>query len=1144
MNRRFHSLVGILGFCLIAALFMTSASLFAQFNRGQISGFIKDPGGLFVPGVAVTVTNEATNASFSATTENNGFYIVPGLDVGYYTVAVELTGFKKYVKDKVKVDANAKVALDVSLEIGALTETVTVTAAAAELQKDSAALGRIVEAKQIESLAIFGRNPQNLVRLKAGVRGGGTSSGDSTTDGGFNIAGSRGDENVVIQDGAIMTRTRSAGSMNAPLNIDSVAEVQVLTSNYNAEYGRTSGGQIRYVTKSGTQEFHGGVFYSMRNAALNANSWSRNQVGASDINQSRRPAPFRYNQFGFDAGGPITFPGFNTKKDKLFFYYAQEWIRNRSEASRTWTVPSTKMRAGDFSELLDATNRFTSRVVIINDPMTGQPFPGNIIPTNRLSPNGTGLLKSYPSPTSGFAPAGSTANFYEAVPQWSNYAKELLKVDYVPNAQHRISFRGSLFQWDAISRTDQTHRPGQSATLSWTWTVRNNLINEASFSPSVDIVGIDIAPNLLPSQKRSQYGINYTYLFPGTKVRDDKIPTILMDRITTNDGSRLPLSSTGPIYVFSDTMTWIKGTHMFKWGVTIERSGENDYDQINVSTTVPGATNNANGSFEFRDNRPNATGFAISNAALGLFNNYGEVGTRSYTPWRATATDLFFQDTWKMRPNFTVEYGVRYVYWPPWHSLWGNIAQFDPRYYDTSKKAIVDRTSGYIISGDPYNGIVLPGSAWPDAAKGRVPVASDSSYNRLFKGLPGGFAETKKNVFEPRLGLAYSLNQKTVIRTGVGMFHNRVLLNDSTLLGGNAPIQPMSGVSEGIADAPGGSVQRQWPFLITANPYNWNHPTSWAWNLTVQRQLPWGITLESAYVGRRAYYQPRERNLNQLLPGTRQLAANVGANTDFLRPYPGLGIIRISEHTGQSWYNGWQNEINRRFRNGISFGIAYTWSRTTNNADGKRTLLPNAYDDSQFWGLASFHRKHMFISNYVWEIPFLKGDSSWIGKAFGGWQVAGIFEISSGSVVNTGDQIFGAGWRAWDNAGVGVGSGGQAYNLVGDWKVDNPQFSLGTAYDKNYFFNPAAFAAPPAGTFGNMGRNVITGPNAWNTDLALSKAIRFSESKSFQLRADFINFPNHPNWGNPNGDPSSSNFGRVTGKSGERQIQVTGTIRF
>jgi len=374
------------------------------------------------------------------------------------------------------------------------------------------------------------------------------------------------------------------------------------------------------------------------------------------------------------------------------------------------------------------------------------------------------------------------------------------------------------------------------------------------------------------------------------------------------------------------------------------------------------------------------------------------------------------------------------------------------------------------------------------------------------------------------------------------MFHNRTLLNDSTLLGGNAPIQPLSGVSDGIADAPGGAVQRQWPFLITANPYDFNHPTSWAWNLTLQRELPWGLTIESAYVGRRSYRLPRERNLNQLLPGTRQ--ANPGANTDFLRPYTGLGIIRISEHAASGWYNGWQNEINRRFRNGMGFGMAYTWSKTTSNADNKRTLLPNAYDDTDMWGVSDQHRTHLFIANYVYDLPFLKETKNWLATAFGGWQVSGITELQSGSPVNTGDQVFGAGWRAWDQAGVGTGSGAQPYNLIGNPYLSDPKFSIGTAFDQNFYFDRKAFAEPTAGTYGNVGRNIIIGPNQVNWDLSLVKKFRIGEDKNFLIRSEFFNFPNHPNWNNPTGDPNSSTFGRVTGKTSNRQVQITASFRF
>jgi hypothetical protein len=1140
----------------LTLLLLVSVPLMAQFDRGQISGFVKDPTGAFVPGATVIVTNEATNLSKNTITDSNGYYIVPGLDVSNYTVAVEMTGFKKHVKQSIKVDANAKVALEVTLELGNQSETVTVTAGTTELQSDTATLGRIVDRKSIEDLVVFGRNPLNLVRLKAGVRGGGTSGGDSLTDGGFNIAGSRGDENNIFVDGAVATRTRSAGSQIGFISADTVQEMQVLTTNYNAEYGRTAGGQIRFITRGGSSQFHGSAFENFRNSALNTNTWQRNK--STDFDTRRRAAPFRHNQFGFDIGGPVYIPGhLNSDRNKLFFYYEMEWIRNRSEGLRTALFPTLAMRRGDFSELL-ATSAFFSGSRIINDPVTGQPFPNNVIPTSRLSANGIGFLKSLPEPTPGFNQAG--ANYIETNANLNNYGKQTVKVDWLPAATHRISFRGSLFQQHQIGRTEENFRPNRTAALSWTWSARSNLINELTASPSLDIVHIDIAPsNLARWQQRSKYGINYPYLFPNTKERDDKVPTLSISGVSDNDGSRLPLYSAGPIYVVTDNVTWIKRTHTFKFGLYMERSGENDFDQINVQT-VPGATNNQNGRFEFRDNRPNGTNLALGNAALGLFSNYAEISRRAYTPWRSTAWEFFAQDSWKARQNFTLEYGVRYVLWPPWHSLWGNIAQFDPLFYDKSKAAVVSRTTGAVLSGDLYNGVVLPGSSWPDAANGRVNVAADRSFDRLFHGLPEGLAPTHKNVFEPRLGMAYSLNSKTVVRSGVGMFHNRTLLNDSTLLGGNPPIQPIAGASDGLADTPGGTgaVPNVFPFLMTANPYSYEHPTAWAWNLMIQRQLPWDFTIETGYVGRRAYKQPRERNINQLLPGTRQ--ANPGVNTEALRPYVGMGIIRASEHVAQADYHGLQTEVNRRFSHGIQFGLAYTFSKLTSTADNKRDILPNAYDDRNFTGLSGNDRRHLLIFSYVYELPFLKDRSQFLGKAFGGWQLSGITEYRSGSPLL-------AGWVGDDNAGVGTGSGSQPWNLVGDpYSGASGKFSEGVlggvALDQNSWFNGCArqsngtlgascapgasplWAFPTLGTFGSAGRNIVIGPGFYNYDLGITKRFTISEGKTLQVRGEMFNFLNHPNLDNPQLNPTNANFGRATAKTGNRDIQISLQFRF
>jgi len=228
----------------------------------------------------------------------------------------------------------------------------------------------------------------------------------------------------------------------------------------------------------------------------------------------------------------------------------------------------------------------------------------------------------------------------------------------------------------------------------------------------------------------------------------------------------------------------------------------------------------------------------------------------------------------------------------------------------------------------------------------------------------------------------------------------------------------------------------------------------------------------------------------------------------------------------------------------MAFGVAYTWSRTTSNTDSKRNVMPDAFDDSMMWGVANQHRKHILVASYVYDLPFLKSNKSWLGTVLGGWQVSGITDWRSGSPINTGDNTFGAGWRNWDNAGVGAGSGNQPYSLVGNPKLPSPQYSIGVAYDSNYFFDPKAFIAPAAGTFGNVGKNIILGPNAVNWDLSAVKKFRLGEAKYFQIRADFYNWPNHPNWNNPDGSPTSSTFGRITGKGGNRQVQMTATIRF
>ena len=431
-------------FVIVSTIFLSAAS--AQFDSGQIAGFVRDPSQSVIAGANITVTNEGNGEKHRVVTNSTGYYVFPNLFVGSYTVEAEAPGFKKFVQSGIQLSAAAKLSVDVEMVVGSVSDSVEVTGTAALVQSETATVGRTVETKQIENLTMNGRNPIYLALLKPGVIGGsiGTFDPDSVSNGGFSINGARADEYVVMVDGAVATRTRSSGSMLGAQDVDTVQEVQILTANFNAEYGRSSGGQIRFVTKSGTTAFHGDLVENFRNSALDANTWTRNH--ATDPSLASRPQPFRFNQFGFDVNGPIYIPHkFNADKSKLFFLYAEEWTRRRDDSTNTYTVPTQAMRDGDLSSLLSPSNPFFGRARVATDPDSKLPFPGNIIPANRISPNGRALLNAFPLPTPGFQQG--TSNWIGAYSHYSNLRKDTMKFDYLLSEKHRLSVRGTLVPW-------------------------------------------------------------------------------------------------------------------------------------------------------------------------------------------------------------------------------------------------------------------------------------------------------------------------------------------------------------------------------------------------------------------------------------------------------------------------------------------------------------------------------------------------------------------------------------------------------------------------------------------------------------------------------------------------------------------------
>ncbi|MGC4050572.1 MAG: TonB-dependent receptor [Paludibaculum sp.] len=679
------------------------------------------------------------------------------------------------------------------------------------------------------------------------------------------------------------------------------------------------------------------------------------------------------------------------------------------------------------------------------------------------------------------------------------------------------------------------------------WTLSPTMVNEFLATVSLDDVYIPVdTPNFLD---RTTIGINYPYIFPQGKLIPTRIPTVNMTGFSGVSGGPYPSHSTGPIYTLSDSFTWIKGNHTLKFGFSFERSGENDNDEINVSA-CPTCTNNQNGQFSFTDTRSGqpTSGNAAANAALGLFDTYSELGQRAYTIFRGNMYEGFAQDRWKVNQKLTVDLGMRYTVVVPFHAEWGNMIVFDPSLYDPSQAVQVDPKTGAVVpgSGDRYNGMVIPGNGWPDSASGRFPEANDPQYQYLFRNgvASNHYSDIRWNQWQPRVGIAYALNPKTVLRAGAGRFFTKLGVSDSIFLGGNPPFQPTANVSFGSVDNPGGTQANSLPLTVTTQSKAFKNPESWQWNFTVERNFFWKSMVSVGYVGRRGLHQQREANINQ--PTVATVLANPGVNLDALRPYAGYNSIRETDNVASSMYNSLQLSWNRRFANGFSFGAAYTYSKSMDDGSAQRDIIPDTYDAHNLWGLSDFDVTHILIVNYLYELPFFRDQSKLSGKLLGGWQLSGISQFQTGTPCSVA--------KSNDYAGVGqdgsMSCAGQFWNINGSPSVMG-QFAANGASDPNQWFSVTnadgspIFTAPAAGTFNTTQsvRNILHNPGLQNWNIGLFKRFSITEKTGFQFRAEAFNAFNHPNLAGANFDPTSSSFGKVTGKTGDvRNLQLS--LRF
>jgi hypothetical protein len=1147
----------------VAIYFCMATMAHAQLDFGSITGFVKDPSGAVVTKAKVTIQNEGTGLQRPTDTNDSGYYVMTNLPPGYYSVTAEASGFKKFLSEHNQLQPNSTLSVDIALTVGAASESVQVTADLVALQTESASVQQEVNGKQVLDQELNGRNPIYMVQLLPGVLSKGTSLGDlnfgSTGGQTWQINGARTWDTLVTFDGAPAVRTRANGAVIGSADVESTQEMQVLTADYAAEYGRAAGGQIRIVTKSGTRDYHGSLYEYFRNSDLNANTWSRNLSTTTNFT-----TPFRYNNFGGTFGGPIIPKG--KWRDRLFFFVAEDWIRDRNTDTNIQSVPTTLMRTGNFSELLSP-NPFYSGSHVIYQPSSCPtlgaascvPYPNNIIPASQLSHNGIAIIDAYPAPTPGYLQGAN--NLIQQAAHPYNQRKDVLSIDLNVTDNQRISGRKSGAQYFEYQPFDQNsgetgkyfNRPNQTNTVSYTYTISPTVINEARITFSLDDVYIPVNTSL-PGFNRSQFGIDYPYIFGGKDI-PGKIPTINMPNFLTLAGGPYPSHSSGPIWTGGDSVTKIWGNHTFKAGIAFEYSGENDGDQINVST-VPGGSNNQNGTFTFTDARTGlgaTSGIGMANLALGLADSYTEIGPRALTIWRGLMFEEFAQDSWKVTQKLHVDYGVRITTIQGYHPLWGNADYFDGGLYNPAQAPQVDPKTGNVIlgTGNPYDGVVIPGfSTFPSSAMGRVLAATsnicdNASCSGLFAPNMSKSYIGLQSPIQPRVGLAYQLTPTTVLRAGLGRFVTRMGLIDNIFPGGNSPFQPFVTVTNPSVDNPPAALTSGTaaPLTITTLNPHLKPPEAWNWNATVQRQLPGDTLLSVAYVAHRGLHAWGVYDINEPTAGA--LLANPGVSANYLRPYKGYAAIQEEESVVNSMYNSLQISLNRAFKNGLLLSFSYTLSKSMDGGSNYRDIYPDTYNTSNMWGPSEYDSRHAVFISYIYQLPFFKNHNQLSGKLLGGWELAGSMQFETGNPcgIGTNNDFAGVG----EYGSFGCGSEGQFWVLNGPVTINSGAFAgpVTTSSSPKYFSVNAT--QPPAGTFNTQSgvRDSVYQPGIQDWNIGLIKAFPVTERTALQFRAEAYDFINHPNLSAPNLNPSSGQFGMITGKTTlARNMQLSLRLQF
>jgi len=1129
----------ILGLCVISC---GALNVHAQTTYGRISGTLRDTAGATIPGATVVVSNVATNLVRTVTTDDDGFYTVTNLPVGNYDVEAQRAGFKKAARTGVSVVADARLTIDVTLEAGQITETVQVSATAGEtVNTTSGEVARLVDQRQVQNLALNGRNYIQLVTLIPGAAILDEDQLALTTSLSISQAavnGNRPNYNSLSVDGGF---NMDSGSNNSQINnvgIDFIQEVKIQTSNFSAEYGRNAGAAINVVTRAGGNDYHGSVFEFLRNEKLDARSFFSPVRGK-----------LRFNNFGWNFNGPI-------KKDKLFFFVGEEWKYIRRDAAPVRrSLPTRAERAGNFSARAGTLNVPTGYTAV--DPANGaivaagQPIPGRNLANLRLNgqpvgvtPNGAALAAVYTA-MEGIATsytdttAANNATFQQPNP--FDFREDNIRVDYRINDKHSIYGRYLHDHYDLIDPfgtfidsqlpTIPTNRlrPGSSWQLSYTWLISSTMINEAKINVSYNGQRI---PPVGEFWKRETYNLTYPQLFSGGRF-DNGIPNVSGTGFANFNGPAASLLSPTTDIAPSDNFTLIEGKHSIRMGVLVIRNRKDQNGRsLYTGNLVFGTAGNSR-----------TTGNAFADTLLGNFRTYSEADNDPIGFFRFNQVEAFGSDSWKATSKLSLEFGLRYYHFTPTYIQANNVANFDPSRYNPGQAVTIIPSSGNIDptkGGNRFNGLIRAGDGIPTDELGRVSAANNPLLLTVPTGAPRGFYQAK-NKLAPRFSFAYSPfnDGKTAIRGGFGMYYDKV---EGNLIYSQVNVPPFISQPQfengNIANPSGGTASALAPFgAISAIDPDLEISNTMNFSLGVQRELPRGFFVEITYVGNLGRHLIRQPDLNaapfSALAVNAALPAAQRVSVNALRPYKGFTNINFRLSDANSNYNGLQMYVAKR-KGDLQLTAGYTWSKVLTDTSGNGDALDvgeDPFNRHYNYGPASFDRRQIFVATYDYAIPFLRNMKGIGGAVLSGWEISGITRYQSG-------QYF------TPNASTSIGNRRADY-VGGPVLLDNP--------GPNGWINPAAFAPAPDGRRGTSGVGIVQGPNLQTWDFSLRKQFKFNERFRLRFQADMFNAFNRANFrgpdlafgtlvltnpdGSPTRRPSNAAFGTISTTGPPRNIQ-------